>query len=126
MSRILLVEDDEEFLEMMAVTLEEAGHSVTKATAPAEAEELWNDAVRPFDLLISDIRLADDGDGWVLAEKLLASQPNVPVLFVSGDPDCFASPAIQRFADAPFMRKPFSLDKFEASVNRLLEKSNPN
>ena len=118
--RILLVEDDPEFRSIMATTLQDAGHSVTSATNCAEAEQFWNDAPSPFDLLISDVRLEDEDDGFMLARRLLETQPTVPVLFVSGDPDCFASPAIQRFADAPFIRKPFNLEKFESTVERLL------
>lgn len=124
---ILLVEDDAEMSSVLATTLADEGHSVTTAKSRAEAEELSNSAPRPFDLLITDVRLSDDDskeeNGFALADKLVALNPTLPVMFVSGDPDCFASPSIQRFADSPFLKKPFNLEKFVAVVNKLLAKN---
>jgi DNA-binding NtrC family response regulator len=121
--RILIVEDDEAVLGLLATTLRKNGYEVSEAKSGSQAKWLWEDAKQPFDLLLSDVRLEAEDDGFMLAEKLLASQPNVPVMFISGDQDCFASPAIQKFGDSPFLRKPFDLKKMVRSVADLLASS---
>ena len=118
--RILLVDDDEATLELLGTTLEKNGFEVVKAKDTTQAKWLWEDAREPFDLLLTDVRLEAEDDGFVLAARLLESQPNVPVIFISGDEDCFASPAIQRFGDSPFLRKPFDLKKMITSVNSII------
>src|SRR5690242_11511654 len=118
--RILLVDDDEPTLELLGTTLEKNGFEVVKAKDTTQAKWLWEDAKAPFDLLLTDVRLEAEDDGFMLAARLLESQPNVPVMFISGDEDCFASPAIQRFGDSPFLRKPFDLKKMLASVNKII------
>ena len=120
MPTILLVEDDPEALALMATALTKQGHRVFQATDTIQATELWTEPGRSFDLLITDVRLAEEDDGFVLARKLLEIHPDVPVMFISGDPDCFASPAIARFGDAPFISKPFDLNKMLAAVTKAL------
>jgi DNA-binding NtrC family response regulator len=119
--KILLVDDDEATLDLLGTTLEKNGYAVTRAKDPAQARWLWEDAKEPFDLLLTDVRLEAQDDGFMLATKLLESNPNVPVMFISGDPDCFASPAIQRFGDSPFLSKPFDLKKMLVSVKKIIE-----
>jgi len=120
---ILLVEDDEPTLALMATALTRQGHEVLKARDTIEAERLWTEPGRLFDLLIADVRLSEEDDGFALARKLLELQPGVPVIFVSGDRDCFACPAVNYFGDAPFISKPFDLNQMIKAVNDVLAKS---
>jgi DNA-binding NtrC family response regulator len=120
---ILVVEDDEHVSGLVAATLSKHGYVVFQAKNSMEAMRLWADSAQPFDVLISDVRLEEEDDGFVLADKLLAIRPNVPVIFISGDKDCFASPAIQRFGDSPFIAKPFDLKKLVKAVGDILEQS---
>ena len=119
---ILLIEDDEYALGLMAAALEKQGHTVFKAKDGSEAQNLWAPADRHFDLLISDVKLPGE-DGFVLAERLLDSRPDVPVMFISGDKDCFASPSIRAFADSPFIAKPFTGEELSAAVAAVLSPS---
>lgn len=122
---ILLVEDDEPILKLIATTLAKEGHRVFKAIDAGEAEKIWMEAGQSFDLLITDVRLATEEDGFTLAGKFVESHPEVPVIFVSGDRDCFACPAIQKFADSPFIAKPFDIKKMVAVVNKALAQRAP-
>jgi DNA-binding NtrC family response regulator len=119
---ILLIEDDEYALGLMATALEKQGHTVFRAKDASEAKNHWSHADRKYDLLISDVKLPDD-DGFVLAENLLEARPTVPVVFISGDKDCFASPSIRQFGDSPFIAKPFNLKQMLAAVNQVLDKT---
>jgi DNA-binding NtrC family response regulator len=118
---ILLIEDDEYALGLMAAALEKQGHTVFKAKDASEAQNQWSPEDRHFDLLISDVKLPDD-DGFVLAERLLETRPDVPVMFISGDKDCFASASIRAFADSPFIAKPFNVKQMLAAVDKVLSK----
>jgi two-component system, cell cycle sensor histidine kinase and response regulator CckA len=120
---ILLVDDEEDALAVMSTALKRQGYNVAQATNSGDALRLWTENEPAFDLLISDVRLMEPEDGFVLADKLLAARPGIPVIFVSGDRDCFASPAIQRFGDSPFIRKPFDIRRMLTSVADVLSKT---
>src|SRR5947207_2832707 len=63
--RILLVEDDEDVGELLALTLADAGYQVDVATTAAES---WARlAAQGYSLVIADWRLPD-GDGSVIAD----------------------------------------------------------
>lgn len=120
---ILVVDDEEDALAVMGTALERAGYNVARASNGLDATRLWTESNPPIDLLISDVRLHEQDDGFVLADKLMAARPGIPVIFVSGDRDCFASPAIQRFADSPFIRKPFDIRRMISTVEDVLSKT---
>jgi two-component system, cell cycle sensor histidine kinase and response regulator CckA len=120
---ILLIEDDEHALGMMATVLTKQGHEVFQAKDGSEAQNHWSDPNRKFDLLIADVKLPGDEDGFMLAERLLESRPEVPVMFISGDRDCFASPSIRAFGDSPFIAKPFNVKQMIAAVDQVLSKA---
>ena len=119
---ILVVEDNENALGLMTSVLKGQGHTVFGALDGSEAKNHWTDPDHSFDLLICDVKLPDI-DGFVLAENLLESRPDVPVMFISGDKDCFASPSIRAFGDSPFIAKPFDVNQMLAAVNQVLSKA---
>ena len=61
----------------------------------------------------------------MLADRFLELHPDVPVMFISGDPDCFASPAIRKFGDSPFIAKPFNVKQMISAVDQVLSKGGP-
>jgi DNA-binding NtrC family response regulator len=117
---ILLVDDDEPTLGLMAAILADQGYTVFKATGMYDAMDIWSDPANPIDVLITDVRLQHEENGFVLAGKFLDKRPDVPVIFVSGDPDCFSSPDIARFGDSPFISKPFNAKEMVAAVKKVL------
>jgi two-component system cell cycle response regulator CpdR len=119
---ILLIEDDEHALALMTAALRREGHTVYAAKDSNEARLLWGEPGRAFDLLIADVKLQGDEDGFSLAETLLEEKPGVPVMFISGDRDCFASPSIRSFGDAPFISKPFNVKQMLTAVDKVLAK----
>jgi DNA-binding response OmpR family regulator len=120
---ILLLEDDDHARGLMASVLAKQGHEVHQARDGAEAQNHWGDPNRKFDLLIADVKLPGGEDGFMIAEKLLESRPQVPVMFISGDRDCFASPSIRAFGDSPFIAKPFNVKQMVAAVDQVLSKT---
>ena len=80
-TKILIVDDDEDFLFQHRVQLENAGFEVTTAGSPAQAEE----ALAGFtpDLAILDLMMEHHDDGFVLSHHLKRLRPGLPVILVT-------------------------------------------
>jgi signal transduction histidine kinase/FixJ family two-component response regulator len=81
--RVLIVDDDPLILYMMRTTLERAGYRVQTAGNGLEALRVVERTSEPFQLLLTDVvmpRLS----GFELAQRLLESNAQLRVLFVSG------------------------------------------
>ena len=76
---ILVVDDEEEICAMLQDSLERDGYRV--ATAPSGQEALALLGAQPFDLVISDIRMAD-GDGVELYRAIAAHHPHLAGRFI--------------------------------------------
>ncbi len=116
MSTILIVDDEPLVLGMVAMMLEEDGHSVITAGSGADAIELWR-SHRGIDLLVSDVRMPMM-DGCTLANTLQEENPNLPVLLISGYCEGEPTGCHGRF---PLLAKPFSMPSLLLAVHSLLE-----
>lgn len=76
---VLLVDDEQDVRNVLALLLRRAGYCVLEAAGPGEALRLAGEA----DLLLTDLTLRE-GSGTDLAERLTAERPGLPVLFMSG------------------------------------------
>ena len=106
MTKILIVEDEPIVAEGMAMVLADAGHQVV-GIASDEATAIKRAAsVRP-DLVLMDIKLANDNDGIETAKRMRARAP-VPVVFVSAclDPNTRQRAAAVR--PVGYLVKPYS------------------
>jgi len=79
--RILLVDDDEDFLFQHRIQLENAGFEVATASSPAEAEKVL--ASFTPDLAIVDLMMEHHDDGFVLSHHLKRRLPHLPVIMVT-------------------------------------------
>ncbi len=82
--RILVVDDDEGLLILMAETLRDQGHDVATASSAKAARELL-DRSAP-DLMILDLKL-QDGSGPALVAELQREDARVPFIVVTGQGD---------------------------------------
>jgi len=81
MSRILVVDDDADFVEMMRLCLERDGHAVTWAS---NREEGMQAAGRgDADLLILDVMMNEPDDGIAMAQDLRRAGFAKPILMMS-------------------------------------------
>jgi CheY-like chemotaxis protein len=97
LSLVLIVDDDEDVLQVMADVLETLGYRVLTARTAREAvEELRRNS--QVSVLLTDIRMPDvAGEG--LAGIAATWRPDIRVVFTSG----FGKPR----GDSEFLRKPF-------------------
>ena len=82
--RVVVVDDDADFLEVMQVVLASAGYAVTAFAEPQKA--LAAMAVSPPDLLVTDLMMGRMDSGFSLARavKQHARLAQLPVIIVSG------------------------------------------
>jgi DNA-binding response OmpR family regulator len=79
---ILVVEDDSLIREFVVETLREEGFHVIHASTGEEALA-WCRR-RAADLLVTDIRLPGEVDGWEIAERCRKHHPDLPVIYATG------------------------------------------
>jgi len=119
-STILAVDDDRSVLGMLETALSAAGYRVIPANGGWSAVEAYEKSSHPIDLLLTDV-IMPDLTGPVLAERLRARQPGLPVLFISGFHD---ADLVQRFVTAKgftLLPKPFSVDALLRVVDQALD-----
>jgi DNA-binding response OmpR family regulator len=80
MARILVVDDDPDFVSAVAIVLESAGHQVSKAYSRQEGMREFNK--QNPDLVVLDVMMQEPDDGFVMAIELKA-KAKVPILMLT-------------------------------------------
>jgi DNA-binding NtrC family response regulator len=105
-SEILIIDDDAALCRSLQIQLKRQGHEVqTGHTGQAGAETAGQNA---FDLVLLDLGLPDC-DGLDILHRLLADQPERPVVVVSARQDMNATLTAMRDGAFDYIRKPFEL-----------------
>ena len=116
--QVLVVDDDVTSRAAMRRLLEHRGYTVIVAEDAAEALRLLERTHVPVDLLVTDVQMPGMlGDA--LAARVREAWPELPVLFVSGEPR-YASLGRTEGATR-FLQKPFLPAEFMESVQVAIE-----
>jgi CheY-like chemotaxis protein len=78
---VLLVEDEWLILELIRDEFQQAGWDVVATDSGENALAILG--TRRVDLLVTDIRLGGDIDGWEVAAKARTNYPGVPVIYAT-------------------------------------------
>ena len=121
--RILVVDDDPDFLALTSVTLESAGFTIVAARTGLEALELARSTERP-DLVVLDVQLPGISGYEICKELRDEFGEALPILFVSG----FRTEALDRVAGLlvgadDYLVKPFAPDELIGRVRALMRRS---
>lgn len=117
--RVLLADDDPSTRDVVVRALEGAGHDVVACDDGIAAEAVLADPGARFDVLVTDVEMPGL-DGVELAERAVAAQPKVLVLFISGfDRELDRAHASQPGRSAKLL-KPFSLQQLKDAVAALV------
>lgn len=112
---VLLVEDNQDVLEVMAEVLEDDGYHVLKCTELAEARRQLR-AGSPVHVVVSDLRLPD-GSGAELVDDT-----ELPLILMSGYPLGSLPPEIDNIpSHVTFLGKPFQVSVLEKKIAELFE-----
>jgi two-component system cell cycle sensor histidine kinase/response regulator CckA len=116
---ILVVDDEQDILNIVDAALSREGFTVLRAHDANMALELFHARPASIDLLLTDVVMPGIS-GPMLVDRLLAIQPSLPVLFMSGYDD---RQIVQRYVlkeGFALLPKPFNLDTLCQKVNELL------
>jgi two-component system, cell cycle sensor histidine kinase and response regulator CckA len=116
---ILVVDDEPEILNFVQTALNRVGYTVVQAQSGATALELFGKQQGSIDLLLTDV-VMPGMSGPMLVDRLLAMQPSLPVLFMSGYDD---RQVVQRYVlkeGFALLPKPFTLEALSAKVHELI------
>lgn len=80
---VLLVDDHELIRQSTGVLLTQLGMRVSEAQSGTEAKRLLQQG-RKFDIVVTDVKMADPIDGIALANWIFQSNPDLPVMLISG------------------------------------------
>jgi DNA-binding NtrC family response regulator len=104
--RILLVEDRDSLRRLLARALADDGYEVAAASTGGDAVRLLGE--RPFDLVLTDLKLPDRSGLEVLAASRQA-QPRVPVVVLTGYGSIGAAVEAMKLGAHDFLEKPLEL-----------------
>jgi two-component system cell cycle response regulator len=115
--KILLVDDDQSILEILADLMAIFGHDYVTAQNGVEAIEKLKHNF--FDIVLTDM-IMPDIDGMKLLKHIKRNYPNIKVMVVTGYERAFTYTDVIRAGASDFISKPFNTDELEAKINRLV------
>lgn len=120
MFKILVIEDDKDLCRTMCSYLNQNGY---EATSALNAEHAY-DAMfgRVFDLIVSDIMLPGT-DGFEIAKTVRATNPEIPILFVSARDDFYSKQRGFLAGIDDYMVKPIDLEELVLRIGAILRRS---
>jgi DNA-binding response OmpR family regulator len=120
MARVLVVDDDATVLALERQVLEREQFEVVTATNGTTALDLLR--VQSFDLVLLDITMPGDIDGFGVARALRADEKHrrTPVIFISGRTDADATREGFAAGGSMFLNKPFNAMQLARLVKTLV------
>jgi len=117
---ILLVEDEEPVRMFSSRALSNKGYQVLEADSGESGLEVVQTHDGSIDLIVTDV-IMPEMDGPTMAQEILKTHPDMPMIFVSGYTE-------DRFKEeigdnAHFLPKPFTLQQLATKVKEVLDKS---
>ncbi len=116
--RILVVDDDAAMAALIAQVLRLAGYVVVELTRPTDALARAEAGER-FELAVLDV-VMPELTGDTLAASLRRTQPDLPVLYVTGFDDVLFQARPLLWKGESFLGKPFSLEGLTEAVSLAL------
>ncbi len=119
MNKVLLVEDEENLVDIVATVLEEEGLVVRTAVSAEEALTVIP-AFSP-DLIVSDLKMAEM-DGFEMVERIRANPSTalVKVIFLTSHTDASSQAKAKEVGAVAYMTKPFDIDELVKLIRAAL------
>ena len=114
---LLLVDDDRHVLDSMADWLRDQGYSVDEAASREKAIQSID--AKPYDLILSDVRLAD-GDGFEVLAHCRKHRPDSTVILITGYGTVEIGIEALREGAFDLLTKPLIDEELLMSINRAL------
>jgi len=116
---ILLVDDEEQVVQVTGEILQSLGYTVVGKTSPKDAIELFAKDPCRFDLLITDLTMAEL-TGLELSEKVKVYRPDIPIILITGYSDQVSKDAAFEAGINEYCMKPISMRELSNIVGKFL------
>jgi CheY-like chemotaxis protein len=97
------------------------GYTVLQAASGEKALDVWRENRSSVDLLLTDLVMPDRLNGRELAEKLLADQPRLKVMFTSGYSADVVGKDFVLQRGLHYLQKPYDPQKLALAVRDCLD-----
>ena len=115
---VLIVDDNENMREVLALILSRRGHRCELAADGREAMEKIEHG--NFDAVVTDVEMPEM-DGIALTKELARNHSHLPVMIITGSlDDRYMELAFTTSAAREFLRKPFEISEFVAKFHKML------
>ncbi len=120
---ILLVEDETSIRQMLSKYLRRLGYDVLEAGDGPEALKILEERKADLSLVVTDIRMPGDIDGFELAAMITARGPGIRILYTSGYTDTLAATDIELTEGVNFLAKPYALPYAASTIRAALDRT---
>jgi two-component system response regulator HydG len=117
-AQILVVDDEQESCDLLAMSLERHGFKVTTCTHAQEALELV--AAQDFDIVLTDLSMPEMS-GLELCERVLGARPRMPVVVITGQGSLETAIGALRVGAYDFITKPIDPKFLFLAVSRAVQ-----
>jgi two-component system response regulator HydG len=115
MTRVFLVDDDDELAETLRLGLAKRGYDVACASSADAA--FGTVLAEELDVVVTDVRMPG-GDGIALCERIAANRPDLPVVVMTAFGSFDAAVAAIRAGAYDFISKPVELEVLCIAIDR--------
>ena len=115
---ILVVDDEQIVLNLVADTLSDEGYTVRTTLSPKEAIELVKKY--PYDFVLTDIRMPEM-DGIELVREIHRTAPTVGVIFMTGYANLDTAKQAIKEGAYDYIMKPFELTEIRQAITRAVQ-----
>src|SRR5882672_9343023 len=116
---VLVVDDEESVATTIEAILRLDGHEVTAVTSGADAVRLLNQ--RQFDIVLTDLRLADI-DGVEVLKEVQKTSPDTAAIMLTGYASLESAISALRSGAYDYLMKPSDVEELRATINRAIER----
>ncbi len=118
--KILFIDDELPQVQLFTKALEKLGYQVTGMTNSVEALELFNDRAEKFDIIITDLSMANM-TGIELAQKIHTNHPSIPIIIVTGFAQDYSRKEIEQLGISDLLLKPIEPYKLAKTIRTTLD-----
>ncbi|MCR4377910.1 MAG: PAS domain S-box protein [Rhodospirillales bacterium] len=119
--RILVVDDDIDFGDMLVTALERRGAEVASANEPGDVLEALRENPGPWHVLITDQTMPGMLGSDVI-EQAKAIRPDLPCILCTGHAEGISEEQFYKAGADAVMRKPLDLEKLSETIVRLVKR----
>ncbi len=111
--KVLLVDDEQEFLDSLAERMQSRGMNVSKAATPAEA--ILKTEKESFDAVVLDLKMAGM-DGLEVLRIIKEKRPEIQVILLTGHATVEAGVEAMKLGALDFVEKPANLAELTKKI----------